>query len=116
MAGVSGVGYAETRLVRVVALGVRRAVPGLSLLAEPIGHAVGLGLLGTGITFGMEYVNRQAEQGGAAIEAAYQEPPQGEAVSGGKNSMVDWQTLSREGRRFVNMALTPTRSTAATGR
>ena len=76
MAGVGGVGYAETRLARLVALGVRRTVPGLSLFAEPIGHAVGLGLIGTALSFGMEYVNRQAEQGGAAIEAAYQSPPQ----------------------------------------
>lgn len=116
MAGVSGVGYAETRLARLVALGVRRTVPGLSLLAEPIGHAVGLGLIGTALSFGMEYVNRQAEQGGAAIEAAYQSPPQGEAVSGGQNSLVDWQTLSREGRRFVNMALSPEEISGVTGK
>lgn len=116
MAGVSGVGFAETRLARVVALGVRRTVPGLSLLAEPIGHAFGLGIIGAGLTFGMEYVNRQAEQGGAAIEAAYQDPATGERVSGGPNSVVDWQTLSREGRRFVNMALTPDEITAVTGK
>ncbi len=116
MAGVSGVGFAETRLARVVALGVRRAVPGLSLLAEPIGHAFGLGLIGAGLGIGMEYVNRQAEQGAAAIEAAYQDPATGERVSGGPNSVVDWQTLSREGRRFVNMALTPDEITAVTGK
>ncbi len=116
MAGVSGVGYAETRLARFVALGVRRTVPGLSLLAEPIGHAFGLGLIGAGLYAGIEYVNRQAEQGGAAIEAAYQDPATGERVSGGPNSIVDWQSLSREGRRFVNMALTPEEITAVTGR
>lgn len=116
MVGVSGVGFAETRLARVVALGVRRAVPGMALLAEPIGHAFGLGLIGTGLLFGMEYVNRQAEQGGAAIEAAYQEPATGERVSGGPNSVVDWQSLSREGRRFVNMALTPEEISGVTGR
>lgn len=116
MVGVSGIGVAETRVARTIALGVRNWMPGLSLLAEPIGHACALGIIGTGLSFGMEYVNRQAEQGGAAIEAAYQEPATGEFVSGGPNSVVDWQSLSREGRRFVNMALTPDEITTVTGR
>jgi uncharacterized membrane protein len=116
MAGVSAVGYGETRLARAVAQGVRKTAPGLSLLAEPIGHAIGLGVLGAGVAFGVEYANRQAEQGGAAVEAAYREPPKSQAVSGGKGSLIDWNTLSREGRRFVNMAMSPEEISAVTQR
>lgn len=116
MTGVSALGLGETKLARGVATGVRRTAPGLSLLAEPIGHAVGLGLLGTGVYFGLEFVYRKAEHGGAAIEAAYSEPPTAPSVSGGPDSIVDWDTLSREGRRFVNMVLSPEAITEVTGR
>jgi uncharacterized membrane protein len=115
MAGVTTVGYAETRLAGAVASAVRGSVPGLALLAEPIGHAVGLGLLATGVALGVEVVNRQAEQGGAAIEAAYLTPTESPFVSGGSDSEVAWDTLSREGRRFVNMALTPAEIGNVTG-
>ncbi|NQU37121.1 MAG: alpha/beta-hydrolase family protein [Actinobacteria bacterium] len=115
MAGVTTVGYAETQLAGLVALAVRRTAPGLALLAEPIGHAVGLGLLAAGVGMGVEVVNRRAEQGGAAIEAAYLSPTESSFVSGGSNSEVSWKTLSREGRRFVNMALTPTEIADVTG-
>jgi uncharacterized membrane protein len=54
---------------------------------------------------GMEYAYRSVEQGGAAIEAAYNEPPTSNYVSGGPASESDWMSLSREGRRFVNMVL-----------
>lgn len=115
MAGVTAVGYAETRLAGAVASGVRGSVPGLALLAEPIGHAVGLGLLATGVGIGIEVVNRRAEQGGSAIEAAYVASTDSEFVSGAGNSVVEWGTLSREGRRFVNMALTPAEIMEVTG-
>ncbi len=116
MAGVSAVGYGEARLAGAIAGIVRKSTPGLALLAEPIGHAVGLGLLAAGVAAGVEVVNRQAEQGGAAVEAAYSEPTDSGFVSGGSDSSVAWETLSREGRRFVNMALTTGEIEAVTGK
>ena len=116
MGGLTLVGIGETRLAKGVANVVRNTLPGLSLLAEPIGHATGLGLLATGVGFGMEYVNRLAEHGGGAIEAAYSEAPLAEGVTGGPKSTIDWNSLSREGRRFVNMVLEPSTITAMTGR
>ncbi len=116
MTGVSVLAYGETQLARGVAKLVRKTAPGLSLLAEPIGHAAGLGLLAGVVGLGMEYVYRDAETGGSAIEAAYNEAPTALGVSGGPQSVVDWQTLSREGRRFVNMALTPQHIAQVTGK
>ncbi|MGV1036906.1 MAG: alpha/beta-hydrolase family protein [Candidatus Nanopelagicales bacterium] len=115
MGSLSALGYAETRFARLIAEGVRRTVPGLALLAEPIGHAVGLGALAGAVGLGMDYAYRQAEQGGAAIEEAYDKPPIATGVSGGPGSQVKWESLSREGRRFVNMALTPDEIAALTG-
>ena len=64
-------------------------------------------MLGGGFAAGYEYMLRKIEQGGAAVEPAYEVPPTSESVSGGPGSGVTFESLSREGRRFVNMALTP---------
>lgn len=106
-AGVSVLAIGESKVADVVATLVRRGVPGLALLAEPIGHAASLGILAAGTSFGLEYLYRKAERGGAAVEHAYSVAPDSGTVSGGPKSVVDWSTLSREGRRFVNMVLPP---------
>ena len=90
-----------------VAAGVRKAAPSAHILAKPIGHLAGLGLLGALGYEGLRRVFTSAERGGAAVEAAYSEPPTSECVSGGPRSAVSWNDIGREGRRFVNMALTP---------
>lgn len=105
MAGVSALAVAEDALAHVVASTVRKRVPGLALLAEPIGHSFGLGVLAATIGAGLEYVYRMTEQGGAAIEAAYSHQPDSGSVSGGPKSQIPWETLGREGRRFVNMGM-----------
>jgi uncharacterized membrane protein len=79
---------------------VRRLGPQSTAYAGAVGHIVSLGALA-----GIEYVNRRAEFGGAGIEAAYSAPTDVRTVSGGPASGVEWKTLSREGVRFVNMAL-----------
>lgn len=116
MAGVSGLALSENALAHALASAVRRHVPGLSLLAEPIGHSVGLGVLFLGIGGAFDYLVRTTEHGGAAIEAAYATVPTAAHVSGGPKSHVAWDTLGREGRRFVNMALTSEEIGAVTGR
>ena len=59
-----------------------------------------------GLYAAYEYAQRRVEQGGAAVEPAYETPAQSPMVSGGPGSMVPFDTISREGRRFVNMVLT----------
>ncbi|MEI8083363.1 MAG: alpha/beta-hydrolase family protein, partial [Actinomycetes bacterium] len=114
MGGVSAVGIAESRGADLIAGLVRKNVPGLALLAEPIGHLIGIGVLGGAIAFGLEYAYQKTEQGGGAVEAAYSDVPTAVGVSGGPKSSVDWMSLSREGRRFVNMVLEPEEITAVT--
>jgi len=106
----------ETLFARLVADGTRRAIPGLSPLAPAVGHAVSLGVIGSGVVTGMEYLYRSQEQGGAAIEAAYDSEPTSEFVSGGPASVIEWTTLTREGARFVNMALRPDEIETVMGR
>jgi uncharacterized membrane protein len=59
-----------------------------------------------GLGAAVDYLNRRAETGGSAIDAAYTRPPDTDTVSGGPASAVTWPSLSREGVRFVNLALT----------
>jgi uncharacterized membrane protein len=104
-AGLHGVALAEGVFARGLAAGIRRAVPGAGPLAPMAGHAAALGATVAGLGSAMEYLNRRAEAGGAAIDAAYTTPPDAATVSGGPTSAVAWPSLSREGVRFVNMAL-----------
>jgi len=96
----------ESWFAHVVGTRVRRVAPGAGWFAGAVGHAVSLGAIGAGVAAGVEYALRSAEAGGAAIDAAYSSPPGSATVSGGPRSSVPWPSLSREGVRFVNMALT----------
>jgi uncharacterized membrane protein len=98
-----------------VAAVVRGAVPDAALLAKPVGHLAALGVLGGAGYMGLREVFTKAEQGGAAVEAAYHTPPVSEFVSGGPRSNVGWDDIGREGRRFVNMALTSAEIEAVMG-
>jgi uncharacterized membrane protein len=89
-----------------VARGLARIAPAYDVVSNPIGHVVSLAVLGAGMYAGYEYAVRRVENGAAAVEPAYDSPPTSPLVSGGPGSPVSFESLSREGRRFVNMTLT----------
>ena len=105
-AGVIGLQAGERLIALGVSTAISRVAPSYDTVSNPIGHAVALSLLGAGVYAGYEYAVRRVEQGGAAVEPAYGKPPTSSLVSGGPGSLVPFDTLSREGRRFVNMVLT----------
>ena len=114
-AGLQGIAYVDSLLSRAVAEGVRRVAPGSGPVAGAVGHVVSLGVLSGAVLGGLEYAYRSAESGGAAVDAAYTAPPDAQTVSGGPASRVSWDTLSREGVRFVNLVLTPQAIARTTG-
>lgn len=105
-AGVLGLQAAERAVAGGVSRAIAKVAPDYDVVSNPIGHLVALGLLGGGMYAGYEYAVRRVEQGGAAIEPAYDNPPASALVSGGPGSVVPFASLSREGRRFTNMTLT----------
>ena len=105
-AGVLGLQAGERLVARAVARGVARVAPRYDVVSNPVGHAISLAILGGGLLAAYEYAVRRVEQGGAAVEPAYESPPQSQFVSGSPGSLIPFETLSREGRRFTNMALT----------
>jgi uncharacterized membrane protein len=104
--GLHGMALLEGASARGLAAGIRRAVPGAGPVAGMAGHAAALGATVAGLAAAVEYIERRAEAGGSAIDAAYTTPPDAATVSGGPASAVAWPSLSREGVRFVNLALT----------
>lgn len=115
-AGIYAAALGESVASDVIAAGVGRAAPTLQPFANWAGHALALGAVGAGAVAGLEYVNRKADAGGAAIEAAYNKQPTMLTVSGGPGSQIPFDTLSREGRRIVNMALPAGEITEVTGK
>jgi uncharacterized membrane protein len=105
-AGVLGLQACERLIAHGVSTGIARFAPTYDSVSNPVGHAVALSVLGGTLYAGYEYAVRRVEQGGAAVEPAYDKPPGSVYVSGGPESTVPFDTLSREGRRFVNMVLT----------
>ncbi|HVB42850.1 MAG TPA: alpha/beta-hydrolase family protein [Streptosporangiaceae bacterium] len=105
----------ERMFSRRLSAAISRAAPDAGPLADLVGHATALGVTVAGLAAAVEYVNRRAETGGSAIDAAYTSPPAGSTVSGGPASAVAWPSLSREGVRFVNMALTRQEIAEVTG-
>ncbi len=104
--GLHGVALAEGLFSRGLAAGIRRVAPGAGPIAGLVGHTAALGVTVAGLGVAVEYLDRRAEAGGSAIDAAYTTPPDTGTVSGGPGSAVAWSSLSREGVRFVNLALT----------
>jgi len=105
--GVIGLQAGERLIAHGVSRSIGKVAPRYEPIAAPIGHLVALAMLGGGFAAGYEYMLRKIEQGGVAIEPAYEVPPTSTSVSGGPGSEVTFESLSREGRRFVNMVLTP---------
>ena len=105
-AGVIGLQAGERAIAHGAARVISRVAPNYDVVSNPIGHAVALTVLGGALYSGYEYAVRRVEQGGAAVEPAYESAATSSMVSGGPGSVVPFETLSREGRRFVNMVLT----------
>ncbi len=104
--GVIGLQFGERAIARGVSKVLARVAPNYDVVANPVGHVVALTMLGAALAGGYEYAVRRVEQGGAAVEPAYEVAASSPMVSGSPESLVPFDTLSREGRRFVNMVLT----------
>ncbi|MGE5133928.1 MAG: alpha/beta-hydrolase family protein [Gemmatimonadota bacterium] len=114
-AGLHGLAVGEGAFARGLAAAIRRAAPAAGPVAGLAGHAAALAVTVAGLGSAVEYINRRAETGGSAIDAVYATPPDAVTVSGGPASVIGWQSLSREGARFVNLALSQQEIAAVTG-
>lgn len=80
-----------------------------------VGHCVALGMFGAAGTGAFVIAKRRIERGDDIVEPAYPEPPTSAFVTSGPNSVVPFDTIGKEGRRFVLMALSADEISAVMG-
>lgn len=71
-----------------------------------IGHAAAFTLFSAAGFAAYAYAKRHLETSGDIVEPAYPEPPTNPNVTAGPRSVIEFDTIGKEGRRFVLMALT----------
>jgi hypothetical protein len=104
---------------RLFAAGVggalERGLPGHERLCRPLGHLAAMSVLGGSLYRLMRRVDHRIERGAEQVEEAYDQAPASQLVSGGRESGVAWETLSRQGRPNVASVLTPAAIEAVMG-
>ena len=80
-----------------------------------VAHATLLGAMGLAGTYALRKVTNRLERKDDIIEPAYPAPPTNPHVSAGPRSDMPFDSIGKEGRRFVTMALTHDQITAVMG-
>ncbi|MGV1004270.1 MAG: alpha/beta-hydrolase family protein [Candidatus Nanopelagicales bacterium] len=80
-----------------------------------VGHAVAGAVFGGVAARAMNTLRKRITHTDEVVEPAYPHPPTNPAVTAGPNSIVGFDAIGKEGRRFVLMALSPAEITAVMG-
>jgi uncharacterized membrane protein len=104
-AGLTGLAAGERLFAAAIGGLLEWGLPGHERLYRPLGHLAALSVLGGGLYELLRRVDHKIERGAEQVEAAYEEVPTSQLVSGGPGSGVAWATLSRQGRRNVSTVL-----------
>lgn len=105
--GASLIGALEGAIAARVAGVAGRVLPGGDAIWRPLGHMGSLALLGSGVRAGAQQVFRMIEGQEFSVEPAIDVPPLYPEVSGGPESVIDFRSLAKMGRRFVWTVRTP---------
>jgi uncharacterized membrane protein len=117
----SGIGFAaattaEQFAAKALERGLERVIGReAGALGTLVSHGVILGGLAVGGVAAVRQVTTRLQRRDDIVEPAYPEPPTSIHVSAGPASAMGFDTLGKEGRRFVLMALTPDEITAVMG-
>ena len=100
-AGTSMFVLAERSIANSIARGAARVLPGPQQVWQPLGHAATLAGFGALARVLVERAFAGIEAKETAVEAAFDIAPPNPLLSGSRASLVPFDTLSRQGRRFV---------------
>jgi uncharacterized membrane protein len=103
---LSAVSRTEQFMASNVQKNIDKYAPPFSKNWLPIGHVVSLAALGGALMFGMSKLYKKVESSQDTIENNFSEAPINTFESGTKNSYINWQTLSVQGRRHIATRLT----------
>lgn len=76
-------------------------------MSPVVGHAVAAGMLSVGGVMALNRLRLYTMHADDVIEPAYPDPPTNPHVTAGPSSVVAFDAIGKEGRRFVLMTLTP---------
>ncbi len=114
--------------IGVISVGTAAGITGLAVAEQTTAHAISKGLdkvtgsdlgetgiwlshcvTGAGLTavalFALDKVRQRTLRSNEVVEPAYPSPPTTATVSCGPNSLIEFDAIGKEGRRFVLMAL-----------
>ncbi|HSL59499.1 MAG TPA: alpha/beta-hydrolase family protein [Acidimicrobiales bacterium] len=114
-AGASALHGMERRLADVAGRGVARVAPGAPAVWRPVGHALAVAALATGVRVVVQRSFSKVESHEVAVEAAFDVPPLQPERSGSLVSLVPFDSLAKQGRRFVWSAVHPSVMTEVLG-
>jgi uncharacterized membrane protein len=118
---VSGLGFAaatsgEQAVAHLLERGMERAIRrDLGALGTLLAHGMILGSLTAGGFVAFNLATKRIQRRDDVVEPAYPSPPESVHVSAGPASAMPFDSLGKEGRRFVLMALTGEEITARMG-
>ncbi len=98
---VSSMGLGERVLADAVAKGAGRVLRVNPELLRPLGHLAAMLALTGATRLLVEKVFGSIEKKETSVEAAFDVPPPNPLVSGSLDSLVDFSTLARQGRRYA---------------
>ncbi|MGZ6995809.1 MAG: alpha/beta-hydrolase family protein, partial [Acidimicrobiia bacterium] len=113
--GASTISLGERVLADRVARIAARLLPVSEEVALPLGHALALATLGSATKFLVERALGGIEHKETSVEAAFDIPPPNPYVSGSVASTVAFESLSKQGRRFVWTVTAPEKIRAVMG-
>ncbi len=102
---LAGLSAGERAFARVVSHLLARFFDGHERLWRPMGHVAAVGVFGFCLGLLVKLVYGRIEEVASKIEPAFNTPPDTPLVSGGPGSLIPWETLSKQGRRFVSTRL-----------
>jgi uncharacterized membrane protein len=91
----------EHKLADAVARAASRVLPGNEALWRPLGHVVSVAALTAGTRVVIERGFGMIETREESVEPSFDLPPPNSGLSGSLDSDVPFETLSKQGRRFV---------------
>jgi uncharacterized membrane protein len=103
LAAIAG---AERLFADVLSDNMKKLFPGSEDFWWKLGHTTAIVGTGLGIASLLRHTYRKIEEVATEIEPAYLTPPTSTLASGGPESLVSWDTLSVQGRRYVSGAVT----------
>ncbi len=97
----TGFGRGQRRTAEAISRTASRFLPGSENIWRPVGHAVTLAglVLGTRALMHQAYSRIASKE--ESVEAAFDIPPPNPMVSGSLDSLVPFETISKQGRRYA---------------